>query len=919
MPPLIENPVISTLRSRISADTIAAGLYGALQPIIRDITPLLEFIRHSFPGYPSHGIDHSFRILQRIGGILRPEALASLSSYELFTLILAVLFHDSGMVAPESNMPNDPTIRQAHHQRSAQLVQRYLAERLPLHSSLRLRRVAAFVIEAHGMTWEDMQRHADFGHAETIDGELLRPAILAVLLRIGDLMDLDNDRTSDLCLTHCSAWYSNVESRNHNERHQHVKHFRYDSKRLVVHVTCPTRAQYKIWFSWLEYLRQDIERANTYLFIDDLSSFHLPTPDLLCEPSSNATFELWPLRFELDDSGALWDVISRSVYTGRLDYVRELLQNGIDACLRHVYEDPNATMGSTSPRTWTTTGYRAAVRIIVSRRRARLVVVDNGVGMDRDTVSQFLFRVAASGMKRQVSFREWRFPAIATFGIGFVSVLTRAQRVSLVTRQHAAAPEDGLRIQLDTGLRDAIVERAPDAPGGTTVSLAAVDARYLDEVPAYIEALFRYPCVSLHVLDLDILEESMARARSEALDVPLPSDEFLSECIVGDARHSDALFGQVQAFERSLLVEREKSPEAARAISPLNVPKKPVPYSSALRSCPARAPRRLPLKLARYFEIGMEAVLEKPTLVGATGLRRGRRLGRGLLLVPVQFDDHAIGVEWRSLHAFLLIRGAVTKRLGLFRSTASGKRELAVGDDGGDLGDAAAWDLDEWQESDEAVDRDVGNPYDLIDHFSKFQRREENSYLGPAGIAIVAERRDIAVADDVDLEDLDSLVIRPTDQQHSLRRQYDWSSYFDVKRDFDIREDVEAYRALDLYLDSDRDTFQDGIRLPLEISSIAPVGTVAGAVNLLAGARLSYNVARNAIDQSEDRLAAWRSTIGGTILKRVAAAVCTALDRVGVSYSAADLWTGDRACIPAEDDWRSILREFSHSGRSRHR
>lgn len=912
MLPLFENPVISMLRSRISADTIAAGLYGALQPTIRDITPLLEFIRHSFPGYPSHGIDHSFRILQRIGGILRPEALASLSSYELFTLILAVLFHDSGMVAPDSNMPNDPGIRQAHHKRSAQLVQRYLAERLPLHSSLRLRRVAGFVIEAHGMTWEEMQRHADFEHAETIDGEPLRPAILAVLLRIGDLMDLDHDRTSDLCLTYCSTWYSNVESQNHNERHQHVEHFNYDSRKLEVRVTCPTRAQYKIWFSWLEYLRQDIERANTYLFIDDLSIFHLPTPHLICEPSANATFELWPLRFELDDSGALWDVISKSVYTGRLDYVRELLQNGIDACLRHIYEDPNAALGSTSPRTWTATGYRAAVRIIVSRRRDRLVVIDNGVGMDREAVSQFLFRVAASGMKRQVSFREWRFPAIAAFGIGFVSVLTRALHVSLVTRQHAAASADGLRIQLDTGLRDAIVERAPDAPGGTSVSLAAVDARYLTEVPAYIEALFRYPCVSLHVLDLDILEGSMARARSEALDVPLPSDEFISECIAGDARHSDALFGQVQEFERRLLVERTTRQEAASAMAPLDVQKKPVPDSSALRSCPARAPHSLPLKLARYFEIGTGAVLEKPTPVGATGLRRGRRLGRGLLLVPVQFDNHAIGVEWRSLHAFLLIRAAVTKRLGLFRSTASDNRELAVGDDGGDLGDAIAWDLDEWRESDEPVDRDAGNPYDLVNHFSKFQRREEYADLGTSGIAIVADRRDIVVAYDVDLGDLNSLVTRPTDQ-HPLRRHWDWSSYFTVKRDFDHRQDVEADQALDLYLDSDRDVFQDGIRLPLEISDIAPVGTAVGAVNLLAGARLSYNVARNAIDQSEDRLAAWRSTVGGTILKRVAAAVCTTLERIGVSYNAADLWTGDTACLCVEDDWRSILREFGHS------
>src|SRR2546426_927952 len=56
----------TTLEAWSKDDEYAASFRGILSPIANDVVPLLEFIRHSFPGYPSHGVDHSIRILERM-------------------------------------------------------------------------------------------------------------------------------------------------------------------------------------------------------------------------------------------------------------------------------------------------------------------------------------------------------------------------------------------------------------------------------------------------------------------------------------------------------------------------------------------------------------------------------------------------------------------------------------------------------------------------------------------------------------------------------------------------------------------------------------------------------------------------------------------------------------------------------------
>lgn len=895
---LRSSKVVRTLETRARKDHNAAALLGVVRPIMDDVTPLLEFIRHSFPSYPNHGIDHSIRILEKIGGILSEEALKSLSSYELFCLILAAIFHDAGMVAPDSSVPNDSIVRGLHHKRSAELFLKYFPERLALLSNQRMAQAVAFAIESHGLSWEEMQNRPEFFQPETVDGEHIRPCVIAILLRVGDLLDLDRDRTSDLCLKYCANWYKSADAINHNERHHYVKTFFYNSKKIDVRVDCPTRAQYDIWFSWLEYLRLDIERANTYVFNDDLAMFRLPVPNLKCQPSADAKFELWPLRFEIDESGELWDVISKSVYTGKYDYVRELIQNSIDACLRRIYESPYGVLTGASPRGWRLSDYTPRVLVIISRRNKQLVVADNGIGMDRHTIQHFLFRVAGSGMKRQNQNRPYRFPSIATFGVGFISVLTRATKLRLMSKRvslQEGKSYQAICIRLDANLRDAIVEKAPDLSEGTTILLSARDAQYLKGIKNYISEMFRYPSVGIHLLDLDELEEIIEDIQKNQIPVDLSESELIKNYlengigIIGDLiERADKLVGRIKRAREIYYSVREQGAEGRRNYGALYRKSDPIP----MITISATEPERLPINSAFHFYIGKGIILGRARAINYKTPELP--LYRALVIVPIQFIDSTFGVEWRSLHSFLVADGIVTKRISFVRSAKFGSREFLLRNDTGSYYDSIATELEMSED----------NPYDLVEMMKMREERQSRRDVPEDdslyGTMLVSSRNSIIRYVDVDIDkvDLDSDNI----EFESL--------YFSDKENFFETATTTKGEILDSlrwYINNRQAVYQDGIRLPIMLSDIAPVGAVVGVANLLADSRLTYNISRNAIDESEDKLKAWRSGPGKFILKQIAVTVKRTLDQIGVDYRWKDLWNGEEnAYLSRLHEWNVI-------------
>ncbi len=280
---LEELDLYKSLQSRQN-DSTATMLLGLLHPIASDARAHLEFIKSSFPSYTDHSLQHSFRIVNRIGQLLRPDAKKDLSSVELFVFLLAAMFHDVGMVADDGTTADQ--VRHTHPLRSGDFIKRYLKERLNILSEAnsRLGEHLAFIVASHGVTWEELTNREEFSRRESLLNGTVRLNLLSILLRVGDLLDLDYERSPDSVRRCTPGFFKDKISQLHHDRHTKVTSLFIAPDELRIFVRTHVQEADAIWDEWFGYLRQDILHANTEVFIPGgLVQFCLPSPKLRIE------------------------------------------------------------------------------------------------------------------------------------------------------------------------------------------------------------------------------------------------------------------------------------------------------------------------------------------------------------------------------------------------------------------------------------------------------------------------------------------------------------------------------------------------------------------------------------------------------------------------------------------------------------
>ncbi|MCL2165471.1 MAG: ATP-binding protein [Oscillospiraceae bacterium] len=474
---------------------------GILILIAPDADYLLQHIKNYFPAYPDHGIQHSFRILQFLSKILKPK-YKTFSDTELFCLIMAALFHDTAMALfTHKDIAN---IRSGHHKFASEVLEKYFDEHLTiLPHRERLKPIIEFACYAHGLTLQELYSDSRFSKKDTIEYDDVRYSILSVLLRIGDLMDLEQTRTNDFSISIFRSIYS-PEAMNHNIRHAKVQSYSYNPDEIAIEVLAENVEQYKIWSVWLDYLKGDILHANTYVQAD-----LFPKPNIKINKPADANFDVEELRFEIDDKGGIWNILSQSIYTDQFDFIRELVQNAIDASLMSLYVDPDISLTSISPRSWPVGTYCSDVLVGYSENRNILLVIDSGIGMNKKDLSSFLFKVTGSGYSDSGS-RTFEFPSIAKFGIGFVSCLINASAIEIFTRKQLETGSH--QVSLATKSNIALIQDiSEEGYQGTAIRLHSKYSFKYAAVVGYLKRTFVFPSVQITCVNLDAFEKISKR------------------------------------------------------------------------------------------------------------------------------------------------------------------------------------------------------------------------------------------------------------------------------------------------------------------------------------------------------------------------------------------------------------------------
>ena len=507
-------------------NNVAKSLSGILGLIEPEVAKTLEYIKTQFPNFTEHGIQHSLRIINYIYSIMSEDLKQNISDVEIFCFIMAAFFHDMGMTLVD--VEDKDNQRTNHHLYAYRPIKHFFEKYMQmLVERRRLEKCIIFVSEAHGRSIEELYNDNDFRKIETIEGQVLRYGLLAILLRIGDLMDLEEQRVCEFNMHMNLEYYNNPVSLVHNRRHLDDITYNYSPSKITVSVLTDGREKYKVWSQWLEYLDEEIMYANTHYLIGENSDFFrnykLPEVIKCVKPSENAKFAVEEIRFQVDDTGALWDIITKSVYTNEFDYIRELIQNAIDATLLKIYLDDKENIEYQSPRSW---HCNDKVMIAYSQKEGTLWVEDYGTGMNENELSNYLFKTANSGYK-YMKKREFMFPAIAKFGIGFVACLTKADKIQILTRTQS---DNGINAEIESKSTIAFIEKnIQRAWQGTTVILHVKEKYSFNELKDYVFTYFGCPSVEIDLVDVDTL--NMYADGSTLLDE--------SECILQIVEHTE--------------------------------------------------------------------------------------------------------------------------------------------------------------------------------------------------------------------------------------------------------------------------------------------------------------------------------------------------------------------------------------------
>lgn len=162
-----------------------------------------------------------------------------------------------------------------------------------------------------------------------------------------------------------------------------------------------------------------------------------------------------PRSFQVDLRG-LVDLLSQHLYSSPRVYIRELLQNAVDAVTARRLHDPLAP---------------SAIRILVHSGGLR--VRDPGIGLTEQDAHRFLATIGRSSKRGELA--EARQEFLGQFGIGLLACFTVAESIRVVTRS-ALAPDAPTIQWLATSDGTYTVQRVPAgqelAEPGTTVELA---------------------------------------------------------------------------------------------------------------------------------------------------------------------------------------------------------------------------------------------------------------------------------------------------------------------------------------------------------------------------------------------------------------------------------------------------------------
>lgn len=315
---------------------------------------------------------------------------------------------------------------------------------------------------------------------------------MAILLRLGDLLDMSADRACPLLLN--AACPLPADSLAHWTQYQRITHRLTAPDRIEITAECQNQQEHRVLQDWCQWIVDEVHASKTLLSrARRHHEYELPFAEIdgndktiVIRPTSTANYFPSSWTFQLDQE-AIFQRLIYDAYEGSEVFIRELIQNALDANRCQMYADV-VSQSITPPQypTEVSEEIRARYPVCISLewidvenplsqendKRQVLTVSDSGIGMDKEIIQRYFLHVGRSFYTTDEFRRRFRFVPTSRFGLGFLSTFAVSDLVSVDTFKPSSAADDGpIRLTLAGPRNYLLSERGTRRVNGTDIEV----------------------------------------------------------------------------------------------------------------------------------------------------------------------------------------------------------------------------------------------------------------------------------------------------------------------------------------------------------------------------------------------------------------------------------------------------------------
>jgi len=487
---------------------IKSPLKSIVDNVYKTICEVINAIPACHKNFTMHDIQHSLRVISYMEQIAFKKSFNNLhkfdineleksnpfSDFEIMLILLSGLLHDIGMFYSDNDVKNiengemndnnitfegilklhiskeeaiKDIIRRTHADRIKIFVNEKLNDDgLSIRALLSIDNKYNFaddLIEiciSHGKDFENLKTLNVSKYKKTYEYNM---QYLAVLLRIGDYLDLDSQRTPILWFRlNDPKGISKVEWEKHFiiENEHKFKDYN-DSLTIFFDGCCDNVFIYRKFLRYLDDLKFEIENSENLLNDEKKKHYKLAISNKIINNVTPKGFDYADLRFHLNYQAITSLFMGINIYNDRKLGLRELIQNSIDACNLKKEIDKDEI----SP-------YKPFIKIIISEKNNTVKLVDNGIGMSLYVLKKYFLNIGVSYYNsEEFIIKNYKYRPIGKFGIGFLACFLLSKNILI--RSKSYFDSSSIKIELEKGCEYVVTKKDNDFRllSGTEITL----------------------------------------------------------------------------------------------------------------------------------------------------------------------------------------------------------------------------------------------------------------------------------------------------------------------------------------------------------------------------------------------------------------------------------------------------------------